>query len=312
MSKNINKNRFRKLLQIIIRHLIVVFILSCKFVFTILPIGISLKIGSLLGSLGYLLLRRDRILALKHLEMAFGDEYSPADRRHITRKMFRHLSKCIVEFLSLPKIHRNILENRVTDNSYESFTKGLAAGKGIILLSAHYGNWEIMNAYFNKIRGFPVMVVARALYDERLDEILNDIRRGVGRDVLMRGNATRSILKALRNNEVVGMLADQDTRSGDGIFIDFFGRPAYTQPGPAVLAIRTGAAVLPVAIIRQADDTHIIEVGDFLIPDPALDKDEAIHDVMQRYSYFVENIIRKNPEQWVWMHKRWRTQPDVE
>jgi Kdo2-lipid IVA lauroyltransferase/acyltransferase len=310
MSNKKKKNRFRKLLQILIRNLIVVLILSSKFVFTILPTGISLKIGSLLGSLGYLFLRRDRKLALEHLEMAFGDQYSPADRRQITRKMFRHLSKCIVEFLSLPKFNRNILDNKVTDKSYDSFTKGFAAGKGIILLSAHFGNWEIMNAYFNKVRGFPVRVVARSLYDDRLDEVLNDIRRGVGRDVLMRGNATRSILKALRGNEVVGMLADQDTRSGDGIFVDFFGRPAYTQPGPAVLAIRTGAAILPVAIVRQADDTHVIEVGDFLEPDPALSKDEAIHDIMQRYTHFVEKIIRDNPEQWVWMHKRWRTQPD--
>jgi KDO2-lipid IV(A) lauroyltransferase len=194
---------------------------------------------------------------------------------------------------------------RITGKSH--FEKALRSGSGVIALTGHIGNWEMMGAYF-ALMGYPINVVATTLRDNKLNDIINEIREGSGMKVLERRKGTMGAMRCLKRGEVLGVLIDQDT-SVQSVEVDFLGVTAKTAVGPVRLAAKTGAAILPAAMLMTDDGKYHVEIREPLC---VVGKPRTLLDDVRKCSDAVEEYIRKEPGQWVWMHKRWKSvQPEI-
>ena len=178
----------------------------------------------------------------------------------------------------------------------------------IIIITGHLGNWELIPAYFVSV-GLHGGVVARRVYYEKYERLLSRLRLSKGFRVFYRDESPRAILKTLKNNEVVGILADQDVRKLDGVFVEFFGRPAYTPTAPVLIAMKTGAPLIPARIVREGRK-HRIVVDEPIPLRRSGDREADLVHNTQAWSRVIERYIREHPDQWVWMHRRWRTRPE--
>lgn len=189
----------------------------------------------------------------------------------------------------------------------EHLAAAVRAGHGVVCVTGHVGNWELLGACVVQM-GYPLTVLARKLYYPKLDRWVNALRNHMGMEVLDRNSPPRELLSRLRRGGLIGILIDQDTRTR-GVFVEFFGRPAHTPVGPAVLALRTGSAVVPVFMKRMPDHTYRITIPASHVPANGRARTTA-HELTAWATKHMEQAIRENPEQWVWIHERWRTQPD--
>jgi len=266
------------------------------------------RIGRGLGRLAWQLGRRDRQRTLDHLALALP-ELSAAARRTLGRDCFRHQGMNLAECLYLLGADRADradcaeIARRVEVQGWEQIERARQSGRPLVLITGHCGNWELLGAALN-CRGLGMAVVARSLDDARLQRLLAGLRGRFGTATIERGSegAARQILTLLRRGGVLGMLIDQDTKV-DGVWVPFFGRPAFTPVGAAKIALRQGASVIPTFVERRADGSHLVTIH----PPLALPEDaEGATAVMTRA---IEEQVRRHPEQWVWMHRRWRRQP---
>ena len=268
----------------------------------VLPRRMALCVSGWMGGLAYLVACHSRRLALSNLTLAYGDEKSPGQIKRLGRSVFRELGRNVVDVARLPRITAENMDCLVRAEGLSHLESAYGEGRGVVAVSAHLGNFELMGTFL-ALRGFTVTVVAAPLYDPRLDALLLKNRLRGGLHVVGRDRATPAVLRALRKGHVVGLLVDQDTR-GAGIAVPFFGRPARTPTGPAILADRAGAPIVPMAIHRLADDTHLLTVRP-----PIRSAGRAPEDVettTSAYTAELERFIRRAPAQWVWMHDRWK------
>lgn len=179
-----------------------------------------------------------------------------------------------------------------------------ALGRGILVLTAHYGNWELLAAAHGLV-GLPLSFVVRPLDHPILDEMAARFRRRSGAELIVKRQAVREVLQALRRQRMVGILLDQNATRAEGVFVPFFGIAASTSKGLALIALRTGAPVVPVFLRREPGGRHCMEVGP-AIPAPA-DGDADAYTAA--FNQVIETAVRRAPEQWLWMHARWRTRP---
>jgi len=293
------KHRLRRRYIYIIARIIAAFLY-------LLPIRIAVFLGGRLGTLLFFLLRQHKLETINNLNIAFGQEKSQGEIFNIAKGVFENIGKNTAEFASFAKINKNNIDRFVDVYGIEKMENALKEKKGVIALSCHLGNWELLAAYFG-LKGYPTNVVARPLRDQRLDRLINSLRHSKNINVISRGSSFKKILSALKENEIVGILPDQDINSIDGVFVDFFGRKAYTPTGPVLLAMASRSPMLPVFCIRQ-NGKHKLFVDDPITLEITGDKDRDIFVNTQRWSGRIEGYIRNNPSQWVWMHKRWKTQ----
>ena len=268
----------------------------------VLPRRMALSVSGWMGGLSYLVARDSRRLALSNLTLAFGDEKSPGEIKQLGRSVFRELGRNVVDVARLPGVTAENVDGLVRAEGFYHLESAYGEGRGVVAVSAHLGNFELMGTFL-ALKGFTVTVVAAPLYDPRLDALLLKNRERGGLHVVSRDRAASAVLRALRKGHVVGLLVDQDTR-GAGIEVPFFGRPARTPTGPAILADRVGAPIVPMAIHRLADDTHLVTVRP-----PIRSAGKAPEDVettTSAYTAELERLIRRAPAQWVWMHDRWK------
>ncbi len=262
--------------------------------------------GAALGRLGWALARRDRRRALAHLELAFP-ERDAAQRRHIAHGCFRHLGMMLGECLVLRRGDCSDIEKRVEVEGWENVERLQAKRRGILILTGHCGNWELLAALIN-CRSLGMAVVARAVDEPPLNEALVSFRRRFGTVTIERGEpgAARKLLRIVRPRNghpgALGMLIDQDTKV-EGAWVEFFSRPAFTPLGAATLALRFDLAVIPSFIERRADGAHLAR----FLPAMALSPDPTAATAQMTAA--IEGQIRRCPEQWVWMHRRWRHRP---
>lgn len=261
--------------------------------------------GRGLGRLGWALAGRDRRRTLDHLALALP-ELAAAERRRIGRASFAHFGAMLAECLWLRGRDGGEVLARVAFEGWPEIERCRAAARPLLVLTGHCGNWELLAAALN-LRGLGMAVVARELDDPGLQDSLLALRARFGTRTIVRGTpgAARDLLRTLRAGGALGMLIDQDTRV-EGVWVDFFGRPAWTPVGAADIAHRLGAAVVPVFIERRADGSHLARV------EPALDLPADPVAATQAMTARIEAQIRRVPEQWVWMHRRWRRRPDAE
>lgn len=275
-----------------------------------IPERAAYRMGGSIGGLLRFVSPRHFQLLMANLRLAFGREKDEQELRRIAIACYRHLGKCLMEFIRLPAMSADDLKRAVDMQGFEHLDKALEAGNGAILLTGHLGNWEMVGARV-AAQGYPLNVIARAQRDDALTNYIRRTRETGGMRVLHQEVAVRRSLAALRSNQVVGILMDQNA-GDDGVFVDFFGHLASTAPGAAAFALRTGAAVLPTFGWRNADDRHSARIGE---PVPLIRTGNRDHDLLEntaRYTKIIEQQIREHPEQWFWLHKRWKSRPPQE
>ncbi len=269
----------------------------------------ALAWGTMMGTLAYHLSARYRDVADKNLKIAYGDSLSEHQRQNLIKRVFQHFTRAmLVEFLKGSGMSREEITQRVRLDSLEPLEMALARGKGIIFIAAHLGNWE-WSAKRLAVAGHPMMVVARQSEDEKFNALTDKIRGNDGNSVHPRGESPRALLKRLRENGRIAIVPDQKS---EDVFVPFFGKLAGTVAGPAVLALKTGAALIPVFCPRQPDGTYKMVIHPPLYPEPTGDRDADVLRIMTQLTAIIEDIIRQYPDQWLWLHDRWRVPPPAE
>ena len=271
----------------------------------VLPLGILGFMGKTLGILGYWLAGKERRKTLAHLRLAFGKSLKEPEIQRLAIGSWANLGRNAFEMIgwsrwSHPKIANLISRVR----GWEHAEAALAKGKGVLAVTAHLGHWELLAAYVGYRT--PIAVVYKPVYDPRLDKMLLDFRGKWGGPVIPRGQALKGILKALAENRTIGVLMDQDT-GDDGVFVPFMGIPAWTQSGPARIARKTGAALVPFFVVRGRDGKFELHLEPEIKRPETGDAEADILETTKRYTEVIEAYIRTYPDQWVWMHERWKT-----
>jgi KDO2-lipid IV(A) lauroyltransferase len=249
-----------------------------------------------------------RQMVTRHLHDALGDRLNPQQIENITQQNFQHMAEAITELLWWMKRPPRELNGYITIEGGEEIKKALELGKGVIGLTSHLGNWELLGGFISNFV-VPVWVIAEPIFDARINQVLIDARIHLGVKTIYRRESGRSLLRVLRSNGFVGMLADQDIPTSESIFVNFFGKPALTPVGPAVLSLHTGAPIVPMFIRRLPDGSHHITVEKALSYNKTGDQQKDVHDLTQLWSDLVERYIAQTPEQWVWLHDRFKTLP---
>lgn len=267
-----------------------------------LPIGLAIRLGAGVGLLGYALVGRYRRVAIASLHRAFP-EWSLAQVKATARRVFRNFGVALAEFLKAPSMTQTQIEQRLQVVGLEHLDSAFRAGKGVLLITGHFGNWELMARYLC-MRGYPISVIARDTDDPATTELVTLIRERSGYKVIPRGQAVRPVLKALRNNEAVGILPDQN--AGD-VFIEFFGQKAGSVAGPAVFHLRTGAPIVPLFNVRLPGDFHRVEILPPMVFEPTGDMQADSQRIMQAIHDVLESYVRRYPDQWLWLHDRWKS-----
>jgi len=278
---------------------------AAAFLFWLIPIRVGVWIGALCGRLIYYLLPKYRRIAIDNLTTVFGREKTQEEIAALARRTFENLGRNAAELVNFPKINAGNVDRFVTARNMEIVDESFRKGKGTIVLTAHFGNWEILAAYL-RLKNYPGVAIGKKLYFEKYDKYLNYLRKVHDVNIIFRGSSPKAILKVLRNNHIVGVLADQDVDSVEGIFVDFFGMPAYTPVGPALLAAISGSPLVPIFIIREGAK-HIFMVEKPIDLANTGDREADVVTNTQKWSLVVESYIRKYPDQWVWFHRRWKT-----
>lgn len=275
------------------------------FLIYLLPLRISLFLAGLLGKFAYLLLGRYRRVTVDNIRSVFAGQMTGEEIERLGRRVFSNLARNAVEMINFPKINKKNLASFVTVKGLENIEAALRRGRGVIVVTGHFGNWEIMPATF-RILGYPGAAVGRRIYFHKYDRYLNSLRKCHDVNIIYRDESPKKILKVLKANGIIGIVADQDVDSVDGVFVDFFGRPAYTPAGPAALALVSGASLIPAFMLRQGI-RHRLVVERPIDLAATGDKEKDILENTKRWSDVVESYIGRYPDHWVWMHRRWKT-----
>ncbi len=271
-----------------------------------LPMPAALAVGRGLGTAAHALLATPRRLAVAHMGLAFP-ELDLATRRRLVRATFRHAGQAFAELSLFESILRR--PDYIHLEGVEALDTALARGRGAIAVTGHVGNWELLAAWAAAI-GYPITVVVRRVNDLRFHSLIVRFRAAAGVEVLVRDDPrfVAAVGDALRRNRVVAMLIDQDTR-GAGVFVPFFGRPAHTPPGAALLALRARVPVVTVFIERRPESGHLVRVSP--VPAELPRGREGVRELTARLTAAIEAQIRRSPAEWVWWHERWRKQPSA-
>jgi Kdo2-lipid IVA lauroyltransferase/acyltransferase len=260
-----------------------------------------------LARFAFRVVKSEREKTIKHLTNAFGHEKSPKEIFSLAKNVFLHFATITVDAIRIPVIIKQGINNLVTSSNMELAERYRDASKGPIVLTGHFGNWELMGAWLAQ-NGYPLRVIGTSAYDKRLDKLITETRDSAGYINIARGKGTREIINSLRKGLPLGILIDQDTKV-EGVFVNFFGRKAHTAIGPVVLAQKFKIPIVPFFLHLKKDYTYHVECLDEII---LVDTGNAAQDLItntQKCSNAYEHIITKYPEQWVWMHERWKKQP---
>jgi KDO2-lipid IV(A) lauroyltransferase len=267
------------------------------------PMRGVLAAGTLLGVAFYLFDRPHRQLAIRNLRAAFPLR-SHAECTAIARGMFSHFGRLLTVLLKFSTMRPEQMLAHVEFEGQERVIAAHGEGRGVLLFTGHFGFWEI-NALVHALVMNPMAVLARPLDNPLLHDLLESVRRRTGNSVIYRRGAIRRVLRALSDNQAVAILIDQHIQSADAVYVDFFNRPAATTSALAALALRTGAPVVPVFALPQPGGRFRM-VYEHTVPPPHGDDPDAIRAFTQRCTDVLEMYVRRYPDLWLWMHRRWR------
>jgi KDO2-lipid IV(A) lauroyltransferase len=263
--------------------------------------------AAIIGRLGYTFARKQKRIAFDSLQIAFGSEKSGQQIKQIARDCFTFMAKAALELMFLMD-RPTLLRQRAQITGKDKLEECLAKGKGVILVSAHFGNFPLMLAKL-ALEGYDISGIMRQMKDSRVEKIFMRQRNRLNIKTIYsqpRRTCVDTTIRQLRNNGIVFIPIDQNFGTA-GVFVDFFGRKAATATGPVVLAQRTKAAILPCFILRQKDDTHRIVFEEPLTLEEETDSQDVVSDNIQKLTSIIESYIRRYPAEWGWIHRRWKS-----
>jgi len=269
-----------------------------------LPEFVALWLARLLGNIWYFVIPIRRKVVMLNLRIAFPEKrYRELQR--LCRKTLISFMYNFVEFTRIIHIDREFIEKRITIDGMENMERAHARGKGIVVASGHLGNWEVMGAAASRL-GYPITYIVKRVKDKLLDDLINGWRRQVGVDIIYARESGREIVPHLNAGRTVAFMVDQDA-GNRGVWIDFFDQPASTPRGAAVYALRTGAPVLFMYDVRKPGGRHHVVIRKVELEREDELSEESIIRAMKKLTMALEEAIRRYPEQYMWMHHRWRS-----
>lgn len=249
-----------------------------------------------------------RRITLHNLRLAFPD-WTPAQRERVLKLMLRNLGWQMAEFAQLPRLTRQTVETVMVREGFEHFLAAEAKGRGVLFLTGHFGAWELTpfaHALYHK----PIHFLVRPIRNSRVDALISGYRQLCGNRAIEKNESARTVLRVLRDGGTVGILADQNTTPAEAVFVDFFGIPAATTAGLARLALRTGAAVLPARSYWDSSrQKYVLRYEPALDLAPGTDEAAAVLAYTAAFNRVLEDFVRQNPDQWFWVHRRWKNRP---
>jgi len=273
-----------------------------------LPRSWARWVGARLAAILFRLQPRWGQIALFNLQLAFP-ESTEAERRKIERDMVRNLGWLAAEFAHLPHYNRQNIENVIVLDGFENFAAAEGQGKGVLFLTGHMGAWEL-KPYAHALYHRPIHFVIRQINNPRVDRLVNHYRSLSGNQPIEKRQAARTILRVLRQGGVVGILADQNAALEDSVFVDFLGVPAATTTGLARMARHSGAPVVPVySFWDPALGKYHLRYEPALVLERTEDEEADIRDYVVRFNEALSSYVRRFPDQWFWVHRRWKTRP---
>jgi len=279
----------------------------------LLPLDVALRVGEALAWIAYLVAARHRRIGMTNLSIAFPQR-ALRERRRILRASMLNLGRMVVELAHLPLLSDDDLRRMVRFEDEQWWAEAISAERdtGGMILSGHFGNWELC-VYAHGRRGHPVTMVHRTLSNPYIDRWFNDLRARAGTVLLRKSRAAVGALRAVRRGGLLVLPFDQNSVRNLGVFVPFFGMPASTNAGLALIALRTGAPVVPVFMVREGRSArHVVHVLPFLYAERTGDLEADIVHNTERFSRVFEDMVRRYPEQWLWVHRRWKTRPPGE
>lgn len=292
--------RLRWLLEYLLALIVIGFI-------RVLPFRVALGFGGLLGGLAYKIDKRHQRITEDNIRNSFK-EMPSEEVKQTARSVYKNLGYSVVEFIRSARYGKGDFYGHFRIVNYGTYKKALDDKKGVLLLTGHCGSWELV-AMAASILKPPIGVVVRPLDNPHLEQVVSGLRTRFGNILINKTRGMREILRTLGEGGAVGILLDQNVKANEGVFVDFFGRPACTNKGLALIALKTGAPVIPVFIRRVDGYQHEILIGDEVPLINTGDKEADILANTQAYTKAIESFIREYPDQWFWMHRRWKTQP---
>lgn len=271
-----------------------------------MPYDRLLKRGAHFGWWMGSVLRFRRGVAMQALARSFPEK-TRAEQLQIIKAMYRNMGMNLAESLRMDTVGPEFMQAHVDSLESERFLEVYRQNRGVVALTAHVGNFDLM-CLASGMAGIPLTIISKQIKPRALNDYWMAARTRYGLKVVPHHNSARACLRVLRDRGVLGFVFDQNIKRHEGVFVNFFGRPACSSPGLAVLASQAQAPVVPIFIIRKPDGNHKVIVKDPLEPPPDRRPDTVL-DATQRYTTIIEDIVRTYPEQWLWIHRRWKTQP---
>jgi KDO2-lipid IV(A) lauroyltransferase len=274
-------------------------------VFRTLPHAAALKLGAGLGSVAFSVIRVRRAVLESNAAAALGYDLGGEELRRLGGGCYRNLGMTLAELARMPRLGEVGFQRLVSVEGIEHLDRALAQGKGAVLATGHFGNWELMGAAIAQ-RGYPMNFLVGHQSNRLVDDMLNSMRSSFGIGVVRHGAHVREVLRLLRRNQFVAMLCDHDA-GRKGLMVSFFGMPASAALGPAIFAIRSGAPLMMGFITRDDGGRHRVELTPPIPIQRDCDPAEAVAEATQRMASIVEDYIRRRPDHWYWVHRRWKT-----
>lgn len=275
-----------------------------------IPLGLALFLGDTLGSVAFRLDSKRRKIALANLDLAYGASLPPQEKEAMVKSLYRHLFRMFLEFMRIPWLTRESIKGYVECEGEDNLKGALAKGKGAVLLTAHFGNWELLGAYLG-LSGYTLDVVAREVDNPAFEEFVKWVRTRCGNRIIYKQRSMKKLLKCLGGNGIAGILLDQNVAHIEGVFVDFFGTPACTNKNTAALAAAAGAAIVPAFIFREGSRHRLVICPEIELSNTGDKAADALENTA-RMTRAIEAMVRLAPQQWFWVHRRWKTRPPEE
>jgi len=260
-----------------------------------------------LGGMLFCVDKKHRGIAMDNLTYAFGHEKQPEEIKRIARQVFINLVKVVFEIGWSLNLDERCLYKHFKIDGYHHIKNAYEKGKGVLVLTAHFGNWELLTV-IGKLIKFTINIVVRPLDFKPMDQFIFNLRTRFGGKIIPKERSIHTIIRSLHRGEIVVLLMDQNVDWYEGVFVDFMGHRACTSKGLALLALKTGVPVIPVFMIREKSGFRA-EFGPEIVTVKTGDRQKDIENNTQEYNKVMENCIRRYPDQWFWVHQRWKTKP---
>ncbi len=275
-----------------------------------LPHRLARAVCAVLATLSYWFWPRLRRVGLFNLRLAFP-EWTERARRRTLFGLFRNFGRTLADFAHFPRWRRENIERLIIYDGFEHFAKAQGEAKGVLFLTAHFGNWEL-GSFAHGVYGYPCSFVVRELDNPLIDALINRYRCLSGGRAVEKKDFARQVLRAFERGQAMGILIDQNMLHGEGVFVDFFGRPACTTTSPARVAQKTGAAVVLGLVVW---DSKLKKYRLRFDPVEWIKRDDPEEEILvntANYTRLIEEYVRRYPDQWLWVHRRWKTRPPGE